>query len=39
MAWMIDGITANDPVSDLKALLKSGEAVPVPVSEGGPAIR
>ncbi len=30
MAWMIDGITANDPVSDLKALLKSGEAVPVP---------
>ena len=30
MAWMIDGLTANDPVSDLKALLKSGEAVPVP---------
>ena len=30
MAWMIDGITANDPVSDLKALLKLEEAVPVP---------
>ena len=30
MAWMFDGITANDPVSDLKALLKLEEAVPVP---------
>ena len=27
MAWMIDGLTANDPVSDVKVLLMSGEII------------
>ena len=30
MSWMTDDRTSNDPVSDLKTLLKSGAAIPVP---------
>ena len=30
MSWMTDDITAKDPVSDLKTLLKTGAAISVP---------
>ena len=30
MSWMTDDRTANDPVSDLKTLLKSGAAISAP---------
>ena len=30
MSWMTDDRIVNDRVSNLKALLKSGEAIPVP---------